>query len=305
MTVCGAPPNGAPRTGELVDGRFRVGGLLGEGGAAWVCFAVDQDDGRPVALKVPLPPNPPDPWAAARFARETHLLAGLTHPHLVGFHAAGEHRDRPYLALEYLPGRDLKQVLRHHGALPEPQALRLIMQVADALTEVHRYGVVHQDVKPQNILLDAQGNAKLTDFGIAHLSCGPRLAGPGEVLGTVPYLAPEQARGGVVDARTDLYSLGVVLAELLTGKVPYLAAWARSRWTVLRGVPDRRWRVDRLSPSAVRILRNLLAEDPADRYPSAAALRTDLQRVRDRSWVARGPKGLAAMFRSRWSAAPA
>jgi serine/threonine protein kinase len=267
---------------QALEQQYRILAPLGVGGMGAVYLAVDQASGQRVALKLLRPAHPPDPFAQERFQREAHVLASLHHPQIVRLAACGWVGATPYLAMEYVPGPNLKTLLRRQGPLAEATALRLTSQVAAALAASHDQGVIHGDVKPSNILLDAGGNVKLIDFGIAHLTRGPALRDSREVFGSPPYLAPEQAQGAPAGERTDLYSLGMVLYELLTGQVPFAGSspTAIARWQL--SAPPRPPRTLRptLSRGAEALVLKLLAADPARRPPDAKTLHRDLARLR-------------------------
>src|SRR3989442_487817 len=214
---------------RALAGRYELEGLLGRGGMGVVYLARDLRLERPVALKVPPPDRAADPAFRARFLREARTAAALAHPNIVpifAVHAVGEYI---FFAMAYLGGAPPPRRIAHEGPLTAPDAARLLGELADALAYAHARGVVHRDVKPDNILLDAaSGRALLSDFGIAHVSLDGRPAPAssgegGSVFGTVEFMSPEQARGEPVDARSDLYSLGIVGYYALTGRLPFSA----------------------------------------------------------------------------------
>ena len=261
--------------GTLIDGRYRVRELLGVGGMSRVYLAHDESLGREVALKVFSTPVG-DGSDAHRRRDEVTLLAGLSHPSLVVLFDAALDSDPPYLTMEYVVGETLAQRL-HRGALPPQEAESLLIAVADALGFVHERGVVHRDVKPANILLPAAATAtgapaKLTDFGIARLVDSGRMTATGTVLGTAAYISPEQASGGVAGPPSDIYSLGLVLIELLTGAHPFPG-------TALESAAARLARPPELGAPVLAPYRSLLermtAVAPADR-PTAAEVAADL-----------------------------
>lgn len=205
----------------IADGRYRVERALGDGAMANVVLARDKELGRLVAVKLLDEQLADDHDFRARFTREGRLAAGLSHPNVVTVFDAGEAEGRPYIVMEYVDGATLEDRLRAEGAL-QPDEVRVIaQQVAAGLEHAHSQGLVHRDLKPGNLIQRSDGTIKIADFGIARGSHGTELTEAGTILGTAAYLAPEQAEGGRVTPRTDLYSLGVVLYELLTGERPW------------------------------------------------------------------------------------
>ena len=206
--------------GTIVDGRYRIIRRLGAGGMAEVYCAEDSQLGRQVALKLLYRRFAEDAEFVERFRREASAAAGLQHPNVVQVFDRGEWDSTYYIAMEYIPGRTLKQVVQDHGALEPTLAADLTIQILKAARFAHRRGVVHRDLKPQNVLVDEEGRAKVADFGIARAGASD-MTETGSVMGTAQYLSPEQAQGLPVDLRSDLYSIGVILYELLTGVVPF------------------------------------------------------------------------------------
>src|SRR3954470_8508888 len=208
--------------GEVLSDRYEVEELVGTGGMSSVFRAHDRLLDRKVALKVLHQQYSEDEEYIERFRREARAVAALSHPNIVTVIDRGEHDGRQFIVFEYVNGDNLKTVIQRSGPFPVPSALELTIQVARALSFAHQSGLVHRDVKPQNVLLNGDGRAKVTDFGIARsLDVQHGMTQTGTVLGTSDYIAPEQAQGHRVDEHTDVYSLGVVLYELLTGEVPF------------------------------------------------------------------------------------
>ena len=207
----------APDT--IVDGRYRVLKRLGTGGMAEVWCAEDEVLGRNVALKLLGSRYAEDPEFRERFRREARAAAGLTHPNIVGIFDRAEWDGTPYIAMELVDGRTLKELVTQRGPMPVDVAVDLTEQLLKALGYAHKRGIVHRDVKPQNVIIDGEGQAKVADFGIAR-AVNSDMTETGAIVGTVQYLSPEQAHGQPVDQRSDLYSAGVVLYELLTGQRP-------------------------------------------------------------------------------------
>ena len=204
----------------LIDGRYRILRKLGSGGMADVYMAEDQQLGRRVALKVLHRRFAEDEQFVERFRREASSAAGLSHPNLVAIFDRGEWDGTYYISMELVEGRTLKDIVRHKGPAPPEAAIDLTLQILRAARYAHKHGVVHRDIKPHNVLIDQDGRVRVTDFGIARAGTSD-ITETGSVMGTAQYLSPEQAQGRAVDARSDLYSIGIVLYELLTGQVPF------------------------------------------------------------------------------------
>jgi serine/threonine-protein kinase len=204
-------------TETLAEGRYRVERVLGHGGMAVVYLARDEELQRPVAVKVLAEHLAGEDSVRERFVREARLAARLSHPNVVQVYDAGESEGQPFIVMEYVPGQTLAQC----GKLPADEAVQLVLQACAGLQHAHDAGLVHRDVKPRNLLLRDDGVLKIADFGIARTAEATQLTQLGTVLGTAAYLAPEQAAGKEVSAAADVYSLGAVLYELLTGRPPY------------------------------------------------------------------------------------
>ncbi len=209
-----------PTRDALVDGRYRVVSRLGAGGMADVFLAEDQQLGRKVALKLLHRRFAEDPDFVERFRREAQAAAGLQHPNVVGVYDRGEYDGTYYIAMEYLPGRTLKQLIRDEAPLDPIRAIAIGIQILKAARFAHARGIIHRDLKPHNVIVDDDDVAKVTDFGIARAGASD-MTETGSIMGTAQYLSPEQAQGHSVSASSDLYSVGVVLYEMLTGRVPF------------------------------------------------------------------------------------
>ena len=263
---------------RVLGGRYALCEVLGTGGMATVWRARDEVLGREVAVKVLSPQYAADPGFLARFGREARHAARLSHPRLVTVFDSGVDETTPFIVMELVAGRTLRQVLDETGTLPAGEAVSIAAAVCEALEVAHAAGLVHRDIKPANIALTDGGEVKVLDFGIARAEGGTGVTGTAVVLGTAAYLSPEQASGRLAGPQADLYSLGCVLFEMLTGAPPFSADSAV-------GLAYRQVHDDPGPPSARRpglperldqITARLLAKDPADRPPSAAAARAGL-----------------------------
>src|SRR3989440_3607313 len=204
----------------LFDGRYRIMRKLGTGGMANVYLAEDQELGRRVAIKILNDRHAGDEQFVERFRREAKNAAGLSHPNIVSIYDRGQAEGTYYIAMEYLEGRTLKELLVTRGPTPLPVAIDYARQILAALGFAHKHGIVHRDIKPHNVVVGPDGRLKVTDFGIAR-SGSSQMTEAGSIIGTAQYLSPEQAQGKPVHPSSDLYSVGVVLYEMLTGTVPF------------------------------------------------------------------------------------
>src|SRR3954471_15734439 len=253
--------------------------MVGTGGMSTVYRAFDTVLERQVAIKLMHREIAEDSDQLERFRREARAVAQLNHPHVVGVIDAGEDGRTPYIVFEYVEGETLKDRIRRCGRLPIPEAVAYAIEIARALGAAHARGIVHRDVKPQNVLIDEEGTAKVTDFGIARTLDQEGLTADGRVLGTTDYVSPEQALGHAVTGQSDLYSLGVVLYEMLTGDVPFHGENQVSvaMKHVREDLPDVQRARPGLSASVASVLDRMTAKDLVRRYPDAAALEDDLE----------------------------
>jgi eukaryotic-like serine/threonine-protein kinase len=264
----------------LFDGRYRIQRKLGAGGMADVYLAEDQELGRRVAIKILDSRHANDDQFIERFRREAKNAAALNHPNIVSIYDRGEAENTYYIAMEYLDGRTLKELIVSRGAAPVNVTVEYARQILSALRFAHRHGIVHRDIKPHNVLVDGEGRVKVTDFGIARAGTS-QMTEAGSIVGTAQYLSPEQARGGEVDPRSDLYSLGVVLYELLTGKTPFdgeTPVEIAMKHLSTAPKPPSKLRSD-IPPELDKVVLRALAKNPDDRYQSADEMEADLERV--------------------------
>lgn len=270
------------RMQQLVDNRYRLTETLGSGGMADVYLAHDDVLDRTLALKILSSRYAEDEEFIERFRREAQNAASLSHPNIVSIFDRGETEDGTYyIAMEYLPGGTLKDRLVKRGPLPARTAAAVALQIAEALKCAHDSNVVHRDIKPHNILITESGDIKVTDFGIARAASSSTMTKTGSILGTAQYLSPEQAMGDPVSPQSDLYSLGVVLYEMLTGELPYNAETPIGiAMKHVSGELRPPVEVDSSIPVGINaVVMKLLSRNPEDRYPGAAALIADLKRV--------------------------
>ncbi len=266
----------------IIDGRYRVISRLGSGGMADVYLAQDQLLGREVAVKVLHHHFAEDHEFVERFRREASSAAALSHPNIVGIFDRGEWNGTYYIAMEYVAGRSLKTIVREQGPLEPTLAIDIVIQILRAARSAHRRGVIHRDLKPHNVILDEEGRARVTDFGIARAGASDMTL-TGSIMGTAQYLSPEQAQGFAVSAASDLYSIGVILYELLTGAVPFEGETAVAiAFKQVSAEPRPPSELNpSLPPSLDAVVLRALAKDPAQRYADADELIAALQHERE------------------------
>lgn len=268
----------------VLNGRYELHRRLARGGMADVFLAHDQLLDRPVAVKVLFPQFAAEPTFVERFRREAQAAANLNHPSIVAVYDWGEHDNTYFIVMEYVEGRSLAEIIRAEGTLHPDRAAEIAIDTAAALGFAHRNGVVHRDVKGGNILVSPTGQVKVTDFGIARaFGGGDELTQTGSVMGTATYFSPEQAQGKVVDPRSDLYSLGVVLFEMVTGRPPFIGdSPVAIAYKHVQEAPPRPSSLNPALPKKLEtVIAHLLAKDPDKRYPSAEEVRADLRRFRE------------------------
>src|SRR3954447_6007897 len=268
--------------GRVFSGRYEIQREVAQGGMAEVYLARDQLLNRPVALKALFPEYAREPSFVERFRREAQAAANLNHPNIVSIYDWGQESGTYFIVMEYVEGRSLRDLIRSEAPLDANHAAEITAEIASALSFAHRNGVVHRDVKPGNVLLTRSGNVKVTDFGIARAGASDGLTQTGSVMGTATYFSPEQAQGLAVDGRSDVYSLGIVLYEMVTGGAPFTGDSPVA-------VAYKHVREDAVAPSQrnpdvprdlEQIVMTALAKDPAQRYQTADDMRADLLRFR-------------------------
>jgi CheY-like chemotaxis protein len=265
-------------TGEVFAGRYEVQGLIGRGGMGAVYRARDRELGEEIAIKTLRPELTTDPALVERFRSEIRLARHITHQNVVRTHDIGEVGGAYYLTMELVQGVTLRDLLDTRGHLGRDAVLAIAGQLASALGAAHAEGVIHRDIKAQNLLLDEAGVLKVMDFGIARLAEGSSgLTEAGMMIGTPAYMAPEQVMGEAIDARADLYSAGVVLYECLTGRVPFTASTMVS--LVARLLSDQPPPIEGADPAVAALVMRLLAKKPEDRVASAEDLGREVARL--------------------------
>ena len=283
----------------ILNERYELEQRIGRGGMADVFLARDQLLDRPVAIKVLFPEYAADPAFVERFRREAQSAANLNHPNIVGVYDWGRYGSTYFIAMEFVAGRTLADVLRTNGNVTPQQATDVAIEVSAALAFAHRNGVVHRDVKPANILVGHDGRVKVADFGIARAlnsAVEENLTQAGSVMGTATYFSPEQAQGAQPDPRSDLYSLGIVMYEMVSGRPPFTGEnpVAIAYKQVHSAAQPLGELVPDVPPAFEAIVSKLLAKNPGVRYPDADALREDLRRFKDGKAVAALAAGGAA-----------
>ena len=269
--------------GRTLNGRYKIQSLIGTGGMAAVYLAKDLILDRLVAIKVLRLDFRQNDDAMRRFRREALSATQLTHPNIVGVYDVGQSQEMNYIVMEYVEGTDLKDYVRQKGALHPIEAVRIMMQIVSAIAAAHQNRIIHRDIKPQNILIDKEGNVKITDFGIAVALSDTSLTQTNTLLGSVHYLSPEQARGGMATIQTDIYALGIVLYELLTGKVPFdgESAVSIALKHFQEPLPTIVNPIAMVPQSLENIVLKATAKDPMHRYRSCYEMFQDLKTCLD------------------------
>jgi eukaryotic-like serine/threonine-protein kinase len=267
--------------GELFDNRYRIERRIGTGGMADVFLARDESLGRRVAIKILAARYAQDEAFVERFRREATSAAGLSHPNIVSVYDRGQASGTSYIAMEYLNGPTLKDEITSRAPLPEAEVVNWAVQALDALEFAHRQGVVHRDIKPHNMILTDEGRLKVTDFGIARAANVAQMTEVGSIVGTAQYLSPEQARGLDVGPQSDLYSMGIVLYEMLTGELPFTgdSAVEIAMKQVSDPPPSIRKQNRLVSEGLEQVVMRALSKDPALRHRSARQMADELRRV--------------------------
>ncbi len=267
--------------GTVLDRKYRIVELIGTGGMAQVYRAINMSNRRPVAVKVLKEEYRDDAEFLRRFTREANAILTLSHENIVRAYGTGTHDGLPYLVMEYVEGRTLKDLIATNGALPVRTAIGITCQILDALSAAHAHGIIHRDVKPQNVIVTDKGRVKLADFGIAREAKATTVTFSGQkVLGSVHYISPEQAKGTIATEQSDLYSVGICLYEMLTGTVPFEAD---STVTVaLMHLQEKPVAPIDVKPDLPRSLNDIvlkaIEKSPENRYQTARAMRSDLVR---------------------------
>ena len=271
-----------PRVGTLFAARYEIQAVLGKGGMGIVYKAHDRKLEDLVAIKtLRHQALSTDPWLLERFKQEIRLARRITHPNVVRTHDLGEWNGLKFLSMEFVEGLTLEQVVESEKILPTPAGLRIAKQICTGLAAAHEVGIIHGDIKPQNIMVEASGGLKIMDFGSAHLTDDRGMTRPGTVIGTLGYMSPEQARGLPLDFRSDIYSMGVLLYEIFTGSLPFEGDSPLA--VVLKHVnnapPLPRSKNPRIDPGIAAIVMKCMEKDAAARFQSARELYEALARV--------------------------
>ncbi len=292
------------QVGEVLDRRFHITGVISRSGMASIFKAVDMKNGKPVAIKAPFMQFESDPGFYSRFEREEAIGQKLDHPYILHVLPV-EEKSRPYIVMEYLEGETLRQVMRSVERLPIHDALCLASRICEALDYMHRHQVVHRDLKPENIMLCSDGTIRIMDFGIAKAAGMRRLTftGLSNAMGTPDYMAPEQVKGKRGDERTDIYSLGAILYEMVTGRPPFEGANPYMIMNArLAGDPIAPRKLNpEISPEVEEIILHALERQPHDRYATAAAMKEELDHPESATVTGRHERlRPPVVWRTRW-----
>ncbi|MDE3838472.1 serine/threonine protein kinase [Bacillus methanolicus] len=269
--------------GKRISGRYKILKMIGGGGMANVYLAHDMILDRDVAVKMLRLDFANDEEFIRRFHREAQSATSLAHPNIVSIYDVGEENDLYYIVMEYVDGQTLKQYIHQNSPIPTETALEIMQQLTSAISHAHQNDIIHRDIKPHNILLDRNGNVKITDFGIAMALSATSITQTNSVLGSVHYLSPEQARGGMANKKSDIYSLGIVMFEMLTGRLPFSGESAVS--IALKHLQSETPSLKRWNPSIPQSVENIVlratAKDPFHRYDSVDEMEEDIRTALD------------------------
>ncbi|MGM9928894.1 MAG: Stk1 family PASTA domain-containing Ser/Thr kinase [Bacillus sp. (in: firmicutes)] len=264
--------------GKRIYGRYKIVEMIGGGGMANVYLAKDMILEREVAIKILRMDFNNDEEFIKRFNREAQSATSLAHPNIVSIYDVGEENDIYFIVMEYVKGYTLKQYIQQHHHIPIEKSMSIMEQITSAIEHAHQHGIIHRDIKPQNILIDENGHVKITDFGIATALSATTITQTNAVLGSVHYLSPEQARGGMANKKSDIYSLGIVMFELLTGRLPFSGESAVS--IALKHLQSSTPSLKRWNPNIPQSVENIVlkatAKDPFNRYDSVRQMKEDI-----------------------------
>lgn len=266
---------------DVLGDRYDIDRELGSGAAAVTVAALDRKLGRRVAIKILKPESELDPEFSKRFAREARAAASINHPNVVSVYDVGQEGDLLYLVMQFVDGTDLKRLINQHGALSWTRAVTIARAVLAGLIPIHETGIVHRDIKPQNVLIGDDGTVKVTDFGVAHVELESQLTTAGMTVGTASYMAPEQAQGRTPTPAADVYAVGVMLYEMVAGKLPF--SEPTSVATMLAHIqqvaepPQAPAGMDAIPDHVKRVIQQALAKNPEERFRSASAMRRALR----------------------------
>ncbi len=268
-------------SGSIFAGRYLIIEELGRGGMGQVYRAIDKLINDEIALKLIRPEIAADEKTLERFGRELKIARKIVHKNVGRMHDLAEDRGSHFITMEYVPGQDLKGLMRQTGRLTVSKAIALTKQICEGLGEAHRLGIVHRDLKPGNIMIDREGNARIMDFGIALTAAGEKAGDVGRWVGTPAYMSPEQLEGLDVDRRADIYALGILLFEMLTARRPYVGETPASVALKQKSEapPDPQTLNPEIPPPLARVILRCLERNPDKRFPDAEALRAELDRI--------------------------
>ena len=265
--------------GKTLKGRYFITSLIQEGGMSFVYLAEDLINKKPVALKIMKDETFSDPLNIARFQREARACAALRHSNIVEIYDIDEYKGKPYIVMEYVESKSLKELLMTRGTFSPLEACDIIYQLADALMHAHEHGVIHRDIKPQNVMMQYDGGIKLLDFGIATISDAPNITQKDMVVGSVHYMAPEVLKGKGATPRSDIYALGITFFELLTGKQPFndSSPVNIAMKQIEESLPSVRKIRSDVTSKMEKIINKACQKNPDNRYQSMKAFKHDLQ----------------------------